>query len=67
MLILLESERGGLAIDPSDVSAVWVESICGDTWLQIVMKTGASHTRFHCPDIGVDAFDLHRQIVEAAK
>lgn len=67
MMIKVDSKHGGLAIDPSDVSAVWVETICGDTFLQIVMKTGASHARFHCPDIGVDAFDLHRQIVESSK
>ena len=67
MMIKVDSKHGGLAIDPSDVSAAWVETICGDTLLQIVMKAGASHTRLHHPDIGVDAYDLHRQIVEAAK
>lgn len=65
MMIQIDSMPGGLAIDPSDVSAVWVETLFGDTVIQIVMKTGASHTRFHRPDFGIDAYALHRQIVEA--
>jgi len=65
MMILVENTPGGLAINPLDVASVRVEQICGDTWLHILMRSGASYSRFHSPENGTDAHAIYKQILEA--
>ncbi|AYN12314.1 hypothetical protein [Pseudomonas putida] len=67
MLIQLLKEPGGLAINPSHVSSVEVERESAEfISLEIVMQSGVRHKVSHHPKAGVDVYELHRQIVEAA-
>lgn len=66
MMVLL-CKRSRLAVNPGDVSAVFIVSSNGYRELEVKMRTGDAYRVRHQPECldGDDIYQIHTQLMEA--
>lgn len=60
-------KRTQLAVNPADISAIFIYTVNHDPVLEVQMRTGEKfhvHHEPHCPN-GDDVYQVHKQLMEA--
>ena len=66
MMILLD-KASGLAVNPADISAIFIYTVNHDPILEVRMRTGEKYRVHHEPHCrnGDDVYQVHKQLLEA--